>query len=130
MVATSHRTVILVLSVLLVAALIVVYFFVDPATSVMMPKCPFKLLTGFDCPACGSQRTLHALLHGELGKALSFNPFLVISLPYVTAVAVTTFGRREWCVRWRARVLHPKVVSLYVVLIMAWWILRNMPFYG
>ena len=32
------------------------------------PACPFKLLTGWNCPACGGLRMTHDLLHGDLGR--------------------------------------------------------------
>lgn len=43
---------------------------------------PFKLLTGYDCPGCGSQRALHALLHGDI-NAFAYNPLFIIAIPYV-----------------------------------------------
>ncbi len=126
----SRRTVILVLSAVAAAALAAAYYFVDPATAVLMPKCPFKLVTGFDCPACGTQRAMHALLHGHWRQALAVNPFMVVSWPYLAAVIVATFGRWRWVPRWRAWVLHPATVWAYVILFCGWWILRNLPFYG
>lgn len=110
-----------------VAALAVCYYRWDPAHSVWAPKCVFRLLTGYDCPACGSQRALHALLHGRLAAAFAANPFLVVSVPYVAAVFCVSFGRGERLGRWRGYVLHPLVLKLYVVLILAWWVLRNTP---
>jgi hypothetical protein len=36
--------------------------------------CPFRLLTGWNCPLCGGTRMGGALLHGDLAAAWSFNP--------------------------------------------------------
>jgi len=36
--------------------------------------CPFKMLTGCDCPACGTQRSIIQLLQGDLAASLSCNP--------------------------------------------------------
>ena len=44
----------------------VFYFAVDPATFPFMPQCVFHRLTGLQCVGCGSQRMLHALLHGDI----------------------------------------------------------------
>jgi hypothetical protein len=63
-------------------ALAVLYLF-DPATSGLYPGCPFRALTGWLCPGCGTQRGLHELLHGNLLAALRFNPLMVLSLPFV-----------------------------------------------
>jgi hypothetical protein len=36
--------------------------------------CPFKYLTGIDCPGCGFQRSVLALLHGNLHQSLALYP--------------------------------------------------------
>ena len=41
--------------------------------SVAMPTCPTKLVTGFDCPACGGLRMAHSILHGDWARALHDN---------------------------------------------------------
>lgn len=103
------------------------YFWVDPGQSEWVPKCPFRLLTGFDCPACGNQRALHALLHGEWATAWRFNPFALLSLPYITAVCYTSVANGACARRMRAVVQHPQVVMGYLVLVVCWWVLRNTP---
>ena len=47
-----------------------------------MPKCPTKLLFNIDCPGCGFQRAIHAIIHGEFKRAFSLNPFLFLAAPY------------------------------------------------
>lgn len=47
----------------------------------LLPKtyfCFFHLLTGFDCPFCGSTRAFLALGQLKLMKAISFNPLSLI----------------------------------------------------
>ncbi|MEO6524731.1 MAG: DUF2752 domain-containing protein [Mucilaginibacter sp.] len=36
--------------------------------------CPFKKLTGIDCPGCGFQRSVIALLEGNLHQSLALYP--------------------------------------------------------
>ena len=36
--------------------------------------CPFKYLTGIDCPGCGFQRSVVALLQGDIHKSLILYP--------------------------------------------------------
>lgn len=36
--------------------------------------CPFKYLTGIDCPGCGFQRSVIALIRGDLYKSLALYP--------------------------------------------------------
>lgn len=42
--------------------------------------CPFREVTGWECPFCGGTRLGSALLHGDLGAAFAFNPIVFISL--------------------------------------------------
>jgi hypothetical protein len=55
---------------ILTAALI---FTFDPMTTWWLPSCPFRALTGWLCPFCGSLRALYALLHGSPRVALELN---------------------------------------------------------
>src|SRR3954469_4662288 len=49
----------------------------DPNVSgSVFPACPFHAATGLWCPGCGMTRATYALLHGDLGAALSANVFL------------------------------------------------------
>ena len=48
-------------------------------TGVGLP-CPFRALTGWECPLCGGTRMGEALLHGDLAAAFSFNPLALIGL--------------------------------------------------
>lgn len=49
----------------------VLLYCVNPVGHTFVTKCTFKLITGYDCPGCGAQRAIHALLHGRLSEALS-----------------------------------------------------------
>ena len=42
--------------------------------------CPFRAVTGWDCPLCGGTRMGDALLHGDVSTAFSFNPLALIGL--------------------------------------------------
>jgi hypothetical protein len=50
----------------------------DPAGGTGFLRCPWYAWTGWQCPGCGGQRALHALLHGRLGEALGHNAFAVV----------------------------------------------------
>jgi hypothetical protein len=66
---------------------------VDPERPGHYPVCPFLFLTGYYCPACGSLRAVHALLHGDPMLAMHRNPLLVAALPLLVAGYVW-WGRR------------------------------------
>ena len=72
-----------VLIVVLLAGIAVAYKYLDPSVVPIFPRCPFRLLTGYLCPGCGSQRAIHHLLNLDLPGAWRMNPLLVIALPYL-----------------------------------------------
>jgi len=63
-----------------VTGLAVLYFW-SPERYWFYPKCLFHELTGLDCPGCGSLRSVHHLLHGEIATALLLNPLLYFLVP-------------------------------------------------
>ncbi len=113
-------------SILLVAAMILFYRF-DPETQPLFPKCPFLLVTGYQCPGCGSQRAIHSLLHANIGDAVRYNAFMVVALPYIfLGLYLEYFGgkkrfpsiERFFFGRWSAVIV--------LVAVLAYWILRNL----
>ena len=103
-----------------------ILFFVNPEASAFMPRCPFNWLTGLDCPACGTQRALHHLFHLQVREAFAYNPFLIISFPYLFALVLCQWFNDGGRFDALKRVCHHHVVvNVYLVLLVAWWILRN-----
>ncbi|WP_426669116.1 DUF2752 domain-containing protein [Mucilaginibacter sp. McL0603] len=49
----------------------------------MLP-CPFKYITGIDCPGCGFQRSVIALIQGDLHKSFLFYPPAIPLLIFFT----------------------------------------------
>lgn len=123
MVGTRQR---LSLWIFIIAALTMgaVYAFFDPAETVWMPKCPVHLLTGFDCPGCGSQRALHALLHGDFAGAFRANALLFLIIPVVMVMAVAEFNRKRWP-RLHKALLQPAFVYGILSAVVCWTIFRN-----
>lgn len=104
-----------------------IYFFLDPSVY-PMPRCPFYVLTGYLCPGCGSQRALHALLHLNFEQAFTFNPLMVLSLPYVMLWSVLyVFNKNNRFVLWlRVNLFGWYAVWLWGVVIVFYWIFRNL----
>jgi hypothetical protein len=58
------------------------------ATTGLGLPCPFRLLTGWDCPLCGGTRMGDALLHGDVPAAFGFNPLALLGLAILGVLAV------------------------------------------
>ena len=103
-----------------------VLFIFNPTEYAWMPKCPVKLLFGVDCPGCGVQRALHALLHGHIREAIGYNLFLVVAFPYLIAVLISDV-MKEGKLRRRLRsIVESKwVIGGYIVIFFLWFIIRN-----
>ena len=50
--------------------------------------CPFRALTGWECPFCGGTRLGSALLHGDVAAAFAYNPVVFVSLVLGVVVGV------------------------------------------
>ena len=115
--------------VLLPVTVLVLVYRCDPTTSGLYPPCPFHALTGLYCPGCGSLRALHQLLHGNLGLAFGLNALMVLSAPFLVyaflSQGLDALGRR---VLPRPFLPSWTIWSLLGV-ILAYWVLRNVPVY-
>lgn len=61
----------------------------DPTSAANGPVlCPFRLVTGIECPACGSVRAWVAATNGDVGAALAHNA-LAVGLLAATLVLVS-----------------------------------------
>jgi len=92
-----------------------------------LPACPFHALTGLWCPGCGSTRCLHALVHLDPAQAMAMNPLLVLSI--VPMLVMALHGAGLWPARWQAPVkLFARPIP-WLVVIVAYGVLRNLPWY-
>ena len=110
---------------LAVAAALVLLYRMDPSDSLLAPKCPFRLLTGLDCPGCGSQRAIHSMLHLRLGEAFRYNALMVISIPFLILLVFAYLNRKRWP-RLYAALNSQAVIWTVLVIIIAWWVVRNL----
>ena len=62
----------------------------DPHRSGSWGYCPFLLVTGHPCPACGGLRATRDLLTGDWAAALSSNAYVVLT------IALATIGYAAW----------------------------------
>ena len=77
-----------------IGAILVLYFY-NPLTAGFYPRCPSKLLTGFDCPGCGSLRALHSGLNGDFAAAWHYNPAVFFGLALLAMIGVASIHRTK-----------------------------------
>lgn len=108
---------------ILILTLGAIYFIFDPGASVYFPKCPVRLLTGYPCPGCGSQRAIHALLHGDIKGAAEYNILVVMFVPLLVLMFFSSFYRERYP---RLYILthHKYVAYASLVAILIWWVIR------
>ncbi|SNQ47349.1 conserved membrane hypothetical protein [Frankia canadensis] len=113
---------------LAVAACVRLYL-VDPARPGHYPLCPFRWATSLDCPGCGSLRAAHQLLHGHPVAAADYNLFFVVVAPILVAGWALALARLAG---WRRRLprVPPRLLPAIPVLVIAFWVARNLPLPG
>lgn len=93
------------------------------------PTCPFALLFGLPCPGCGLTRAALVLLHGDLERAISQHPLVLVVLGVMAWLGADLLLGQRWPhpamgrrARWRLPLLAGLTAALVVL-----WLLR---FYG
>ncbi len=96
---------------------VVVLFVFNPGTTGLFPPCPFHWATGLYCPGCGSLRSIHQLLHGNITAAFRLNPLLLVALPAILLLLSKP--------AWR---YHPWLPKALLALLLVYGVARNVPF--
>lgn len=115
------------LVVVALVAVVALLYFVNPTDYMIMPKCLFKVLTGWDCPGCGLQRCIHAMVHGRFVEGIGYNYFLLCAGPYVLSFMVAYFmpeGRAR--TRLTQVIEHRVAICAFLVLFGIWFVVRNL----
>src|SRR5512145_3080464 len=120
------RVILSVAILLFITGILITLYFFNPENWKFYPRCPFNILTGFYCSGCGTTRAIHLMLHGELSAAFGKNqltPFLLIILGYIS-------GRNIYYPLKKGTappVIAPRLLIALVIIIVSYWILRNIP---
>lgn len=86
----------------------------------LYPPCPFKWLTGWNCPLCGGLRMTHDLLHGDLPAAVNDNLFALVGIPLLAG----------WVLLRRRHGREPLPIPAALAIMLAaavWTVVRNLP---
>jgi len=101
----------------------------SPETSGLFPPCLFHKITGFYCHGCGTARALHALLHGRISDAISYNATLLVLLPaFFYWYGLYCLGEISMTRKHRYD-LPPMLYTALLALVILFGALRNVPIY-
>jgi hypothetical protein len=91
------------------------------------PVCPFKAVTGWDCPGCGGTRALHQLFTGHLGAALSYNVLAVVILPVLLWGLFVSLTGALGGPRWKSVSIARPWIWIAFAVVITFWVVRNLP---
>jgi hypothetical protein len=113
-----------IIIILAAGAGLLLYFFVEPKDG-NLPKCIFHQLTGFYCPGCGGQRSLHALLNGNFLLAIDYNLLFILLLPFILYFMFVFITGKKYS---GSSFIYKPYFSLTIaIVVVSFWILRNIP---
>jgi hypothetical protein len=104
-----------------------VLFFFDPSHYGFYPRCPLFVLTGWECPGCGTLRALHQLSHGNFAAAWQLNPLTVSLLPVGLWLGLREIVWQCWRIRWPGLVTKPVYGWTLAAILLLFGIVRNLP---
>jgi hypothetical protein len=123
-----RRSTVIAIWSFLLAGVAYLYLF-EPGKTGFFPVCLFRLVTGFQCPGCGSTRAAHQILHGHFITAFELNPLFLVAIPFLVfallrySVTVLRGGVP------RQNVLPAIYIYGLFFVVVSFWIFRNTPYY-
>lgn len=122
------RIILFILGGLLGLFLLWLYFNINPNGQSFFPKCPFHTITGFHCPGCGSQRALHDFLHGNIIEGFKHNVLIGLGILVFLYKGLLMLRSYYYPQKQSNLLYHPKTAWLILILVVLFWLLRNLPF--
>jgi hypothetical protein len=107
-------------------AFVSVLVVLDPNSTYWFVKCPFKAVFGLQCPGCGSQRAVFALLHGNWKAAFALNPIFVLAIPYIGLGFLSDLTKENTFGIWiRKHLFGAIALRICMVVVLVFTVLRN-----
>jgi len=114
--------------VLLGTAATVTLYFVPPTQSRIYPPCLLHAVTGWHCPGCGATRCVHALLHGRIAEAASYNILFLMLLPFITLLVGRTLFAALVGISYRTLRVPTWLLLVFAGVLVAYGIARNVDY--
>lgn len=97
----------------------------DPNATGSYGFCPFRAMTGLDCPGCGLLRGAHAGLNGDLARALDHNLLWMLLAPMLLLAYLRWFAHGlGWT--WQPPAVPRWLPVVAGCGVLAFWIARNL----
>ncbi|WP_218157796.1 DUF2752 domain-containing protein [Lutibacter maritimus] len=108
--------------------LLFIYSTINPTNVNFLPKCPLYVTTGIYCPGCGSQRATHYLLNLNFIGVVKQNVLYILGLCIIVyhflIIAINAVLKK----RIYNYIYHPKTPLIILIIVLLFWVLRNLPF--
>lgn len=105
------------------------YFKYDPINNLLFPKCPLLYTTGIYCPGCGSQRATHALLHFDIINVFKINLLFLPAILLIMYHIGIHIVNKVLGTKYSSLLDHTKAPIIVLVIVVLFWILRNLPYF-
>lgn len=128
------RFIMLILTCVVIFIACRIVYKIDPSETPVTPPCSLRYFTGIYCPGCGMTRALHAAFHFRFYEAFLYNllwPLIVIFILtsfYIWFYFLIT-GKNPFIPFNKFFKKHSYVGYIAVIILFAFWILRNIPVY-
>jgi hypothetical protein len=100
---------------------------IRPPVEGAYPLCPWKAITGTDCPFCGGMRCVAALAHGDIAAAVDYNLLVAAAVPLLLLIGVAAVVLGPRAQPLVDRLFAPRTVLVVSCLVLAWFVLRLLP---
>jgi len=117
------------MGILAAAALGALLAHIDPAGTTFYPPCLFHALTDLHCPGCGTLRSLHQLLNGNITAAFGLNPLTISLLPVLGYAFLSYVSRLLGKKGFPAIFIPAAWIWIFLGVVILFAILRNIPVY-
>jgi len=128
------RFTLLVFTCVIIFAVCSIVYRIDPSLVPVTPPCSLRYFTGLYCPGCGMTRAVHSVMNLRFGDAFSYNllwplivMFIAVSLYMWFSFLIT--GKSPFIPFNRFLRKHSIAAYLFIAVLFAFWILRNIPVY-
>jgi len=112
---------------IVIGSLVLLFF--NPTTTGFFPVCPFRALTGLQCPGCGSTRACYQLMHLHPIAAFKLNPLMMLTLPFIL-YGLAGFTKSAVTGKPQRRIFIPSIyLWAWLAVVIFFWVFRNTPWY-